>query len=143
MTWVQYILTTLFAVSFAFWGNFYLQKRLISIKNKEKSVDILIDMIESLKKLYFEYWNKNQHCEQTSLKIKIEQTRFMSFLDFSYKKYNLTDKHQNKSLLSILITKATNEDFDSKSRTAENPKKSVEASKNCNNLIQNLFKNKI
>jgi hypothetical protein len=143
MTWVQYILTTLFAVSFAFLGNFYLQKRLISIKNKEKSVDILIDMTEGLKELYFKYWDKNTHCKQTSLKIKIEQTRLMSFLDFSYKKYDLIDKQQNKLLLSTLIVKATNDDFDSISRNTSKPEKSIESSKNCNNLIQNLFKNKI
>jgi len=143
MTWLQYGLTTLFTVSVASSGNFYLQKRLISIKNKEKAINFIVDMIVDLNGLYFKYWNENIHCEQTSLKIKIEQTRLIGFLNFTYNKYNLTDKQTNTTLLTILITEATNEDFDSKSRSEKNQKKSIEASKNCNNLIQNLFKNKI
>ncbi len=138
-----YLFIIFLSVSFAFYGNYFLQKKLFLIKNKEKGIDILIEIIRQLECLYIEYWNAQKHCQQTSIKIKITQTQSLSFCDFLHKKYKLNNNELIKLLLRLLITKSTDEDFDSLTRATANTDKSIEIAKNTNKVIIELLKDKI
>ncbi len=140
--WV-YIFIAFASVFFAFIGNYFLQKKLIVINNKEKGIDFVVDTIKKLETLYIKYWNKETHCSDTSFRIKIMQTQFSEFLNFLHKKYQLENKGKIVLLLQVLIVKATDEDFDSSTRSKPNPGKSIEIAKNTNKIILELLKNKI
>jgi len=138
-----YIFIAFSSVFLAFVGNYFLQKKLIVINNKEKGVDLVVDVIKKLETLYIEYWNKETHCSNTSFKIKITQTQSTVFLNFLHKKYQLENKEMIMLLLRKLITEATNEDFDSSKRAKPNLDKSVEIAKYTNKVVLELLKNKI
>ncbi len=143
MVWYAYIAIAFLSVAIAFFGNHFLQRKLIATNNKEKGIDFVVDMIKELETLYIDYWNKETHCSNTSLKIKITQTRSNEFLNFLHKKYQLENKGIITLSLVKLITKATNEDFDSSKRTKSNLNKPIEIAKYTNKIILELLKNKI
>lgn len=143
MGWQIYFSIAIMSVLFTLLGNYFLQKRLITINNKEKGIDCVVDIIKKLEILYIEYWNKATHCHNTALNIKITQTQSSEFLNFLHEKYQLENKEVIKLFLLKLIMKATNEDFDSLKRSKANLGKSVEIAKYTNRVILELLKNKI
>ncbi|MBA5249162.1 MAG: hypothetical protein FE834_06465 [Gammaproteobacteria bacterium] len=143
MEWYVYIFIAFLSVVGVFFGNYFLQRKLIIVNNKAKGIDLVVDTIKELETLYIDYWNKETHCSNASLKIKITQTRSNEFLNFLHKKYQLENKGIITLSLVKLIKKATNEDFDSSKRTKPNLSKSVEIAKYTNKVVLELLKNKI
>ncbi len=140
---LAYFLVPIIAAIIIVRGNFYLQKRLLKIQNKEKALDFLISIVKELKVLYSKYWNKELHCPKTSSEIKITQTQILDVLSFLHKKHSLENKQKIEILLLKLIKKATNEDFDSTKRSNPNPNKSIEAGITSNKIVLELLRNKI
>lgn len=139
-----YITTAVLAVVLTLVANYFLQTRLITINNKEKAVDFLLKILSDLESLYSEYWSNNKHDNDCSLKIRVKQTQFSDSLDFIHKKYPLKNKYPEiDTNFLMLITKTTNEDFDSKERESSRPKKVVAMSKLSNKVAMALLKNKI
>lgn len=143
MNSIIYLIIAFVSVLVAFSGNYFLQKKLLTIQNKEKGIDFLIKIIKQLESLYIKYWNNELHCPNTSLRIKITQTQVMDIVDFLHKKYKFENQQIIKLGLQRLISKSTDGEFDSLTRQEANANKSINIVKQTNNVIFELLKNKI
>lgn len=124
-------------------SNYYLQRKILTIHNKEKMVGHLVDAVTNINKLYMQYWQNNKHDDVCSLKIRIQQTSLSSLLTFSNKKYKFVNKDELNSHIKDLFMQATGDEFDSKERTKSNPDKCIKISKFINEVIKELMHNKI
>lgn len=123
-------------------GNYHLQKEILTIHNKEKMVDRLVDAVTNIGELYVQYW-KNKHNDGCSLEIRIQQTSLMELLSFSNEKYKFVNKDKLNLQIKNLINQATGDDFDSKERTESKPDKCIKISKSIGKFIIELLHNKI
>jgi hypothetical protein len=137
-----------FAIAFlgviaTFFANNHLQKKLITIKNKEKAIDFLLEHLKDFENLCIDYWKQDVHNENCSLEIKIKYNRLNLFIKFIYKKYSLQDKQIVSTLFLKLFMESTGDDFDSKTRKKSNPNKAITISKISNNIFLKILENKI
>ena len=141
MQWWLYILVAIGV----FLGNFQLQKKLITFKNKEKALDFLVSITQELEDLYIQYWGSVRsatHNKTLSLQIKRKQTQFSIFLNFAHKKYKLDNKDTIDKELRALIKNATDGEFDSLNMK-QDTEKSTKISQFINNLMLALLENKM
>ncbi|WP_139699704.1 hypothetical protein [bacterium endosymbiont of Bathymodiolus sp. 5 South] len=123
-------------------GNFQLQKKLITFKNKEKALDFLVSITRELEDLYIQYWGSATHNKTLSLQIIRKQTQFSIFLNFAHKKYKLDNKDTIDKELRALIKNATDGEFDSLNMM-QDTEKSTKISQFINNLMLALLENKM
>jgi hypothetical protein len=137
-----------FAIAFlgviaTFFANNHLQKKLITIKNKEKAIDFLLEHLKDFENLCIDYWKQDVHNENCSLDITIKYKQLNSFINFTYKKYSLKDNNIVNILFLRLFMESTGDDFESKARKNPNPKKVIKISKISNDIFLKFLENKI
>jgi hypothetical protein len=138
------VITIVFSgVIATFFANNYLQKKLITINNKEKAIDFLLEYLKDFENLCIDYWKQDAHNENCSLDIKIKYNQLYVFINFTYKKYSLKDEGIVKKLFMDLFQESTGDDFESKARKNPNPKKVIKISKISNNIFLKILENKI
>lgn len=140
--WIP-LLIAIISVSLMLLGNYRLQKKMLTIHNKEKAIDLLIATLNELKDLYIEYWNGATHNTACSLKIKIQQTWFLHLLIFTSKQYTGLNKKILESQVQSLIMQATGDKFEDTQRDKPNPDKCIKISKSINQITIKLMTNKI
>ena len=142
---IIYIIIAFGGVALTLWGNNRLQKKLITIKNKEKVIDLLLDYLKDFTSLCTDYWKVERHNKDCALNVKLKYAEFNSLMVFACKKYSLSNK-QNNDLFSLsleLFLKSTGGDFDSKKRNYVDIDRIHKISKLSNKMVLELLKNKI
>ena len=140
---VFYLVVAFVGVIATFFFNNHLQKKLITIQNKEKAVDFLLENLKSFESSCVNYWQKDTHDSTYALDIRVKYKQLSIFVNFAYQKYSLQDKQVIEFLLLKLFKESTGDDFDSKNRTTSEPKKIIEISKISNNIVVKFLQNKI
>lgn len=106
-----YLVIAFSGVIATFFANNYLQKKLITIKNKEKAIDFLLEYLKNFENRCVDYWKKDTHDEDCSLDIKIKYKQLNSFINFTYKKYSLQNKQVVNTLFLKLFSESTGDNF--------------------------------
>ncbi len=138
-----YLVIVFLGVIATFFANNYLQKKLITINNKEKAIDFLLEYLKDFENLSIDYWKQDVHNENCSLEMKIKYNQLNSFIDFTDKKYSLQNKQIVNTLFLKLFMESTGDNFDSKTRKKSNPNKAITISKISNNIFLKILENKI
>jgi hypothetical protein len=138
-----YLVIVFLGVIATFFANNRLQKKLITINNKEKAIDFLLEYLKDFENLCIDYWKQDVYNENCSLEIKIKYNRLNLFIKFIYKKYSLQDKQIVSTLFLKLFMESTGDNFDSKTRKKSNLNKAIKISKISSNIFLKILKNKI
>jgi protein tyrosine phosphatase len=130
-------------VALTLWGNNALQKKLMTAKNKERVIDLLLNDLQDFKNLCAKYWKNSSHDANLALDIKIKYQQCGSLIFFIHEKYGLQNKHKVDLNFLKLFVEATGDDFDSINRDCSRVDKVKHVSKLSNSITLELLRNKI
>lgn len=140
---ITYIIIVFIGVIATFVFNNHLQKKLLTINNKEKAIDLLIDSLKDFKEVCIDYWKETSNNNDNALNITIKYQQLNILLLFICKKYAFQNKQKIDTLFLNLYTSATGDNFDSNKKNKADIDKVNKISKLSNKLIIELLKNRI